>query len=263
MGDFFKELLGKLPPLFFILASALILLFLAAILGYFLWGAKKFAEGVNKEDKIRSLQENYYLERDNAKKFEGVNAQFSTSMENIRSYIQAYKEIAMGSDQINTKISELENLIQRMIDTLAADVKFNNGEKHRCALWIASDESRTLSLSFFSSGFPPKYSRKLELDRSIAGKSYRLEQTVYVEDVNKSDEWSRNPGSPLNSNSYKSVLAFPLPEIGVLTIDGMKPISFEETRVIGELYASLFDMLVMSLFEFYATKYEALEPELV
>lgn len=247
-GELVKAVIEKIPSwVFSVIGIGIVGLFF--YVSYLLSkGARKISSVLDKENNIKEMQEQIReLENEN-EYLKGISSQFSTAVENLTTHIKTFDAIRVLSDTPSEARYKLSNLLGRMTDSLAADVKFTPGEKHRCGFWLYDNENRKLVLSHASSGFPSNYinSRSLDVDVSIAGRAYRLRKTVYEPNVEDSMEWSRNPDS---LSRYKSIVSIPVVPFGVLTIDAMNPM-IKDSIEIGEAYAALFVIVSSQLFIF-------------
>lgn len=142
-------------------------------------------------------------------------------------------------------LNESSEALQKMIDTLAADIKTSPGEQHRCAIWSKNDANLLLIVA--SLGFPRDYAgrRILELNRSTAGRCFRKKELINCSDVKSDEDWVQLPNA---RSKYSSLICIPIGTWGVLTIDGMKPLD-ENYVLIGELYASIIDGFMLEYYK--------------
>ncbi|MGG3281959.1 GAF domain-containing protein [Paenibacillus solani] len=249
-GDLVKAVIEKIPSwVFSIIGIGIVALFfyVSFLLSK---GARKISSVLDKENNIKDMQEKIRsLEKEN-ERFNGMSSQLSTAMENLTAHISTLDLIRVGSKSSVETRYMLTNLLAKMTDSLAADIKFSPGEKHRCGYWIFENENRLLRLFQGSSGFPNGYinNRELSVDSSVAGRAYRLRKTVYEPNVEEAMEWSKNPDS---LSRYKAIISIPVFPFGVLTIDAINPM-MKETIEIGEAYAALFAIVSSELFIFNA-----------
>lgn len=144
-------------------------------------------------------------------------------------------------------------LLQRIMESMAAQVGDVLGGKQRCGLWLHADGE--LILIKGSAGFPHSYfigeGRRLPVNDSVAGEAFLLQQQQYHEDVRSHDKWKRHHKSQSN---YTSIMTVPLwtagKPIGVITIDSQTPLD-ENAMLIAGTYARLleptFDQVVLAL----------------
>lgn len=240
MGDVLKLLMDKLPSWFYIIAAVIILIALAWFFYITLVSAKKIKDMISTllkhDDHTKELQGSVDKLRDELKDKNKSAEQMSTALFNIKPLIETLNNIR-SLDNPEQRMSEAQNLIQRALDSLAADIKTESGGKHRCGLWITNNQS--LRLVFASAYFPKNYkgSRELHLDRSLAGKCFRRQQTIKWDDVTTDSDWTPNPDT---RSVYKSLICIPSGNWGVLTVDGINKMS-EESLYIAETYGSVID----------------------
>jgi hypothetical protein len=246
-GDFWKEMLGKFPDFFFVVA-ALIVLFILIVIG--IWvsiGAKRFADSMGKENRLISLQEEMIKEKEENKINSDIASLLKTVIENTESHIHHLNRIKNQVESYSAQALEYRQLIQQLINSLSNDIKFNPGERHRCGLWVEDEDTgnKSLILVVGSTGFPPDYilNRVLNIDRSIAGNCFRKKQVIKRDNVLVDEDWEKNRHS--NSN-YTALICVPISDMGVLTIDALKPMK-EEILCIAQIYARIIEIALSEL----------------
>ncbi len=209
------EFIKGAPEWFFHATSVVILVFLAWFLWFIVVGTKRFSDVIGKEDRLNKLHEELSKVKEDSRKNSEMALQMIRVLENLRNYIDTLNRIKWSN-----QIEQYQYLFQRLIDNLASDVKQHAGERHRCGLWIV--DGNELVLVYASAGFPESYvrSRRLSIERSLAGKTHRRKESFKYDDVTREDDWERNPNS--NSN-YTALISIPIGEWGVLTIDALQP----------------------------------------
>lgn len=238
VGDMFKEFLEKLYPWHFHVAGAIILAALALFFWYTFIGVNKFTRAVSSilehHDHARKLQEELEQVKVDGSKHKMIADHVSRVIFNLKPFIDSLNEIRTMT-QAYQRMIESSSLIQRVLDSLTSDMKTKSGEHHRCGIWMIEDD--LLRLAVVSAGFPSSHrgNRTLSKDRSIAGRAFRTKQTQNIADVTNDTEWVRNDET---RNHYLSLICVPLGDWGVLTIDGIEPMSLEGQHI-GELYASV------------------------
>lgn len=238
MGNMFKDLLDKLYPWTFHALGALIVIAFGLFLWFSIIGVKKFTEGMNTilkhNEKVQDLWNKNEELRINNEKNEMIANFVSSAIFNLKPYMDTLNEIRADSNATERKHNS-HSLIQRLLDALSSDIKHKSGEHHRCCVWISDDQ--VLFPAVYSAGFPGNYHemRRLDRDRSIAGRAFRTKLTQNIKDVTVDTEWVANPQS---RSQYKSLICVPLREFGVLTIDGIEPMG-PECEYICELYSSV------------------------
>jgi type II secretory pathway pseudopilin PulG len=237
-----EEVIKNMPGWFYVMASVIILIILIIIAGWTWLGAKRFADGIRKENRLLSLHDELNTQRQQNGKNEGVASQLLTSVENadvlLKSMIDLRVNQYLSSTEYLQHIQQQGRaLIQRAVDALASDIKFRPGERHRCGYWAAQEGQ--LRIEVASAGFPDYYigERLLEIDNSIAGRSFRKREVIKVDSVGEDVDWQRNSKS---SSPYKAIICIPVVPWGVLTIDALNPMN-EEVKSIGQLYARIIE----------------------
>lgn len=257
-GGFWKDIFSYMPPWFFGVAAFIILLALIVILIWISLGARRFADSMNKENRLIELQANVIEVQAKHKEQQDTSLLLKTAVENSKSYIKSLNDLrAMNDSQIITNHDQIsyncQQFIQRMLDSLSSDIKSRSGERHRCGLWFELDGG--LMLAHGSTGFPEEYinNRRLDIDRSIAGKCFRKKETIKRDDVTKDDDWeeSKNP-----SSNYTALICIPINTWSVLTIDALEPMK-NEVVAIGELYAKIIEGAIDDMFKSFTYSSEA------
>ncbi|MED3792133.1 hypothetical protein P4571_06750 [Niallia alba] len=232
MSDLLKVLLDKQPNWFFTISSLLLIAILVIIAIWVYKGAKNYATSVNKENRlIELLEERNVLQREKDKQA-GINEQIAVVLENSSNFINSLN---------NYNLSDTSNMnqgVQTVIESLATDIKSVVGEKHRCGCWLVDPNTDYLTLFNGSSAFPSEQimQKKLSINHSIAGRSYRKKETIHIDNVNNDPDWSLTD----NPSSYSSLICIPIGTWGVITIDGKQNMS-HNTVLIGKLYASIIE----------------------
>jgi putative methionine-R-sulfoxide reductase with GAF domain len=236
MSDSLKVLLDKQPPWFFQASSGVLLLILLVFLYWAFKGAKNYAEAVNKENKIVTLLDERNKIQNEQLLLRAITDQLCVVIENGTTFVRALNDY----NPFNTDAPSVSKHIQSVIESMATDIKTVVGEKHRCGFWVNNDEEDEDVLTLFngSSAFPYGYEnvRFLNLNHSIAGRSFRKKETLYIEDVAQDPDWSLSD----NPSSYTSLICIPISTWGVITIDAKQKMS-HNTVLIGEFYASIIE----------------------
>lgn len=235
--DFWIAFLGKLPPFVFTIAGILILVGMVVSIVWLMVGAKRVAQAMGREDNVLRLTEQLSQEREHSRHHGELASQAVTALNNIRAHINSLNKLRESQP---TYIFEL---LQRVVEATAADVKHRSGERHRCGLWMERDGE--LHLLVASAGFPAHYvgHRILNVHQSVAGRAYRRAQAIKLDDVCKDADWEANSESP---SRYMALICLPVLDNGrpwaVLTIDALGPMTDEDLSI-GELYASLIEVI--------------------
>lgn len=252
MGDFVKGILDNLYPWFYHAAGIVLLLALVVFFWFTFYGVNKFTKSVssvlNRDERIKETQDKLDHYREENEKNQLIATQLSTLLMNITPYIDILNKMRT-IDDFDQKMSETFSLTQRILDSLASDIKSRAGGMHRCGLWIAEDPY--LKLYFCSAGFPKHYVgwMTLHFHNSVAGKSYIKKQTIVLDDVSTDRDWSIHADS---KSGYKSLICIPI-FMGVLTIDGLEPMR-DKSVLIGEAYAALISGVTQEYFAAFFAK---------
>lgn len=239
MDAFFEGLFTRTPSWFFIISAIIILIGLLFGTTWIVLGTRTLAKSLGKEDKLFDLQERVHTLSNENEYNKNISLKLQTVLNNSRLFINT-----INSNNIDEGAIYMN--IQRIIESLAADVKTNGGEKHRCGFWMAFEDGGILRLIQGSSGFPDHYigNRVLETDNSIAGRCYRKKILINCPDVNDDHDYEKS------DNNYTSLICVPIDELGVLTIDGLNKFD-ENVESISELYASIIEVLLYELYIFH------------
>lgn len=245
MNNVLIELLDRLPAWSYHVFASII------AFGIFLFIIKVFS----KDQKISNLidrsldlvndQKLYYNQIDKLKeenralKYEVT--QFTSCINNVKEIYKTLLEAKLSSSRTENH-HVTSDLLQRAIESLAYNIKSVSGDNHRVGIWSKHNEDE-LILIRASSGFPNDYvgQRKLELNRSIAGRCFRKGESINCPNVLADEDWVSNPQS---SSQYKSLICIPLYGWGVLTIDAFQPLN-DSCLIIGELYSSIINEIML------------------
>jgi hypothetical protein len=254
MGDLVKEVINKLYPWTFHLIGGLLVIGFGVFLWFTFWGVHKYTNAfvkiLGRDDRIKELQDTIEKEKETREIKSLIADQVTTALFNVRSFVDTLNSIRLEQNP-SEKAREALRLIQRILDQLSNDVKIRGGAQHRCGIWVVSNDQKTLTLQFTSFGFPRHYkgNRTLEINDSLAGKTFLKKQKLNISDVKADKDWKPSPYTEVVR--YKSLICIPLSGFGVLTIDGEEPMS-EECELIGEVYASLIESAVIEHDEGYS-----------
>lgn len=235
---FWLHWLDSMPAWFYPISAIFFLILLAAVIWWLGLGAKRLSDTMGRENRIITLQEELYRQRDAANIYASIAAQVSAALAGAQAHVTNLNRLRCQEQVVNNSPGEI---IRQILETLALDIKHRSGERHRCGLWTETDG--VLVLTHASSGFPPHYigERRLTVSRSAAGQVYRFDQTRKWDDVRSQAEWEENPSS---NSPFKALIGIPVHQqmevIGVVTIDGIEPMT-DQDQAIGELYTALIE----------------------
>jgi len=236
-----KEWFKRLPDWVFTLSS---LIFLALLIGIsiMVWIAvKRYADAIGRENRVIELQDKLANQKEEVMNQGNSTSQLQTVLMNARHYVNSLNDMRESTNTPN-----YPQFIQRIVEAIASDVKSHGGERHRCGLWLETDNTGKLILLYGSSGFPEHYiqHRTLDIHDSIAGRSFRKKQVIKVDNVLEDSDWSP---SETSNTTYKALVCIPLGVWGVITIDAREPLD-ENAQLIGELYGSILEGIMEDLF---------------
>jgi len=240
MDAFLKGILDKLPPWFYSLSAILFLAVLIIFFAMTLFGASRITRAMHsimsRDRRIEQLHDRLHESIKRAEWQDNVASQLATACGNLSPLLHQLNALRSQPNPM-ARMSEIESLAQRCLDTLSSDIKVSAGGRHRCALWVQQDEE--LMLVFATSGFPKTHpgNRRLHIHRSIAGRCLRKRQLIHVDDVTEDDDWEPNHES---KTTYHSLICVPVSTWVVLTVDGLQPMS-REVELLCELYGVLFE----------------------
>jgi putative methionine-R-sulfoxide reductase with GAF domain len=240
--SFWIALLERLPSWFFVVASLLVLGGIGFSVAWLATGARRFWEAMTLQQRTVSLTEKLSKEQEQNRILNSKAEQLTRSLENVANLLRT----VAGLDSLSGRplITAAADLVQRAVDFTAVDVKHRPGERHRCGLWIEQDGE--LILRWASVGFPAGHvdSRKLKVDKSLAGVAFRRQKTVRWDNVFSEPDWADNPNS---TNAHKALVCVPVfldldsNPMGILTIDGLHPMT-DEAILIGEAYGRVVEL---------------------
>ncbi|WP_166639329.1 GAF domain-containing protein [Aureibacillus halotolerans] len=243
MEKFLIEVLNRSPDWVFHITS----IFMVALVALLVWwagiGAKRFADALGRENRLISIQEELLDMQKQATQAEATTQQLRTTVDHMSSHLKNLQQLRLSEyDSIEDVETTAHALLQRIVESLAADIKFKAGDAHRCGLWLSDIDARRLVLFKGSHGFPTAsiQSRTLDIDKSVAGLSFRRGEPLLDNNVKHHSDWAVNPHS---SSKYKTMVSIPMTHWGVLTIDGRHDMT-EDTIRIGEVYASVMDVIL-------------------
>lgn len=238
MDKLFEAVVKMMPAWVFVVGGIIILIGLVGAVLFIWLGVKRFADGMNKENRMINIQSELIAEKENSKRNSGIASQLITAAENAEAFLRNLNEISASADY-EANARDARFLIQRIVDALASDIKYRPGERHRCGVWAYDYERECLELMVASSGFPNYYigERQLDIHRSVAGRSFRKKQVELIPNVNDDLDWEKNNQS---NSAYTAMICIPINDLGVFTIDSIYPMS-EEVARIGQLYARIIE----------------------
>lgn len=244
MTTLIQEWMKRLPDWVFTLSSIIFVILILLIAFTIYNTVKRYSDAIGREDKVSNLHEELANHKDQSRiQKERAQQMFSVIL-HTRSFLSA---IFSESDSYE---KDYHTILQKIVEGLASDIKSSGLERHRCGVWLSGKDDNTseeyLELFMGSSGFPEHYmhNRRLGINNSIAGRSYRKKESLNIPDVNKDSDWDK----PEKSSKYKALICIPLDKIGVLTIDAQEEMNNETFGVI-ELYSSLIEAVFYKIFE--------------
>ncbi len=246
--DALVELVKKASPwvvnLFLLSIAAVILIWVFSALRVL----KKDISVHSTADKLIELQGKYHELSSANSTLQQKHSQTRIVLDGLKSaYTEARYLFYLLSKDYDIR-EQAEELLRSILEKLAAELKFDAGESHRCAIWTTLD-STTLISSIASSGFSDYYRRRRELgiDKSIAGRCYRTKGTIYLPNIQDDRDFRHRPGL---THKYKSLICVPLVFgddcLGVVTVDGKEENSFfQEDIEIVQAYSEIIAMVIM------------------
>ncbi|MED4888565.1 hypothetical protein [Lysinibacillus fusiformis] len=230
MVDGFIKLVEGLTEPFKTIISIGVTLGALVIIYFLVVGAWKFSTAVNKESKVFDLsKDNSNLVKENEKIKKDLELS-SASLESLNTYMYktnesirtVYSELRSsnkeeGESHINFFLNSTSEYIYEIVNLLASEVGFNN--RKRVSLWSLdeSEQQDCLKSIYRSSNFPyaKDQSIHLNINTSIAGRAFRTKQRQDVKDLTTDPDWERFS----TKQTYQSIIAFPIGDSRVLTID--------------------------------------------
>ncbi|MFG6493835.1 hypothetical protein P8610_00615 [Fictibacillus sp. UD] len=249
------EILKEMPDWFYPLAAIIILMCLGFVAWWIFIGAKRYSDALVRENRVITLQDEIAKEKEKSKISLGLSSQLKVCLENVQAHIYSLNEFRSNTDE--EIIKSTHHFVERVIDSLVSDVKFDPGERHRCALWF--EEEGELFILCGSSGFSQSYieNRRLDTNRSVAGKCFRKKEIIKRDNVLDDEDWEKNPNS---TSKYSALICIPTGAWGVLTIDALSPMR-EEVIIIGQLYGKIIEGIINEYTNSIARHVESNAPE--
>lgn len=221
--------IARMPDWAVGLGSVFVLIGLAYVLFALGRGANKFAAALDKEQRLHDLLAEVHKEQSSRRTAEALVRQLQGAVAHAGLFMSALRELRQdiaGQDAY-------EVLLRRVIEALAFDVRNQANESHRCGLWL-NVEPDMLVLAVTSAGFPFNYAwtRRLDINNSVAGRSFRKGTEEVVPDVMQDKDFAPNPQS---TRGYRSMVCIPIAYrgtiAGVITVDGRSPFSDADVEV--------------------------------
>lgn len=255
MDDAIKAVLNFFSPKGILVLQIIFIITFLVICGFLIFSAYKFTTSVSKETKIFDLsKENHKLhdklcsvELLNSNIFNSVNTLINflyDSKLNVFSIFRNVKSLEEMEQNLNV-IGELFKIISNLI---SSDVGGNS--KKRVSLWRISDRNGKTVLEPFcrSANYTNYYSKTkyLSINDSIAGRALIKNKKQFVDDLEKDPDWH---GFSSNQR-YDAILAIPIEEFGVLTVDFSSKPSESEIQII-ELYCYNMALINAAFYQAY------------
>lgn len=235
------ELLNRFPDYVYSVLGIVFIGFVIVSLWYFVKTARGISNSASREDRIwKVTDENKKLKNEN-KINEQINNQLSKALKNVRELNAEYSQLETSDDDFFEKQSELA---RKTLNALSINLQTGLSYSYRTAFWIVEDTNFTFMLG--STGFPEthKGNRKLSME-SIAGRAYKKGEAQVVKDVLQDDNWENSPNG---RHSYKSLVCFPIPYVGVVTVDSQSEFDEYQCDIIY-LYSDHFSSLMREMLE--------------
>ncbi|WP_342441148.1 GAF domain-containing protein [Lysinibacillus sp. FSL K6-0075] len=235
METVIKSILEVVPGWSITILAIIIIIMVVGIAILIWWTLFKTVKVALKDNTEKSLKEDIRLLTDEKAILESHVARMENIVSHARSFTNSYNKL------INGESTSFEAVIQRMIESLSNDIKMTPKNGHRSGFWLYDEEGEDgpcLKLLYGSSAFPDTYfgERRLGINNSVAGRSYRKNKIEQIDDVHNDPDWATE-----NSTSkYQAILCIPISGYGVLTVDSNEAIT-EHIRIIVELYAVLIE----------------------
>lgn len=210
----------------------IVVISILAIAIFLVLGAYRFSNAVAKETRIFDLakvnnelvnkNKDYESEMDDMKSsIESINNFMLKTTEDVR---ESYKSLLDSNKPDKSRLSQLESTVYEtvyeIINIIASDIGYNN--RKRVSLWSVSSEDETVLKSLNrSANFPysKDFTKYLNINKSIAGRALRTNSIQKVYDLKSDPDWNNFS----THQEYQVIIAFPIDETRVMTIDYRKP----------------------------------------
>lgn len=235
MEGLLKEFLAVVPPWVHI-GIGIAVLALAIGLVILVWNStRQTLNNANRAHIEKKLEERCSNLEKEKEKLEYEVACLEGSLRSAKNYSKFYVE-AMNETKSEDHYKEL---IQKIIESICNDIKMTPKSVHRSALWIYYEEedSQLLQLYGASSGFAVNgiNNKKLDVNDSIAGRSFRKRKIEVVNNVVEDPDWEYK-----ENKKYEAILCCPVGDYGVVTVDSKMQIT-DQLIAIVELYSILIE----------------------
>lgn len=238
-----KEWMDRLPDWVFTLTSLVLLILICMIASTIHKTVKRYSDAIGREDKVSNLHEELAILKDESR----IHKENSQQMLSVIIHTKTFFNAIYSKSDVKEK--DHFAILQRIVEALASDIKSSGLERHRCGFWIIENEDvpseSYLKLIIGSSGFPDDYinNRCLDINNSIAGRSYRKQESINIPDVKNDSDWEKSE----KTSKYKALICIPINGIGVLTIDAQDEMS-DYLFEISQLYGSLMEATFYQMF---------------
>ncbi|NGP46715.1 hypothetical protein G4V62_17840 [Bacillaceae bacterium SIJ1] len=244
MENFLIEVLKRSPDWLFQITSVFMIALVALLVWWAGVGARRFAGALGRENRLIALQDELLTLQKRAAEEDANAEQMRICLDHLTTHLKSLQQLRLSEyDSLEDVESTSQSLLQQLVESLAADIKFTAGDANRCGLWLSNTDERQLVLFIGSHGFPSAYiqTRTLDIDKSVAGLCFRRGEAILDNQVKQHSDWAPNPHS---TSKYTAMVAIPMTHWGVLTIDGRHPMK-EDTVRIGEAYAQLMNVVLI------------------
>lgn len=214
---------------------------------------KGTATALNNTNKLLDLQDKY--EREKEERIEQRN-NYAQLLEIRNGLTRTYGEtkhllssLLYGGDTENKGTV----LLNTIVNNLTSEIKSKAGGAFRCAIWIASNDEKSLIMSVASSGFGgydlvtnPRF---LKMNNSKAGHCFSTQRSCNVSNVNIDNDFVHSGKEP---HKYSSLICVPILFAescwGVITVDGKEDNAFtdEDVKTV-ESYAEVVSMTLLMI----------------
>ncbi|WP_058953024.1 GAF domain-containing protein [Clostridium tyrobutyricum] len=250
MDDAMKAVLSLFSPTAVLIIEIIVIIAIVAICVLLVISAYKYTKSVAKETKIFDLSKKNYELHNKLSDAELINSNILNSLNTLTSFLYNSQLLIFNSVENGNEI-EIGEQFKIMANLISSDTGGN--DRKRVSLWVfCCDENEEPVLrSFYRSANYTNYNsdtKCLPIDDSIAGRAFRKNKKEFIYDLENDPDWHGFSGNQI----YSAILAIPIKNFGVLTVDFSSKPSKYELQII-EFYC--YNMALLNAAAYQSYKY--------
>ncbi|WP_138859465.1 GAF domain-containing protein [Exiguobacterium mexicanum] len=257
MDNIILGVLDKMSPTHLTLILWAVTLFILYVLFQVGGAVRRFSKNMDKEDRgIELSKQNTELTRQVAD-INNEQSHFYSAVQSLNSYISNFNSL-LNYHTTNRGHFLPEHAEQSLADLhqassitlLSIHNEISTSNKSRVSYWVYNDETGQLDSIMRSTNFTSNASRDtsrtLDINLSIAGRAFRKKEMQFVSNLNIDPDWSTFS----TNQKYESILAVPVADFGVVTIDFSTPPNEIVIELCG-LYVKSFEFQIIMYVDEY------------